>query len=77
MIFFTRLFVGNLRCIMAFGTGYRPSLFWIARWVRTCEIHVASQRLRGAASKAARHRTADISPVSKRIMVVQTSPKVR
>ena len=34
---------GNLRCIMAFGTGYRPSLFWIFLpdvAVRTCEIYV-------------------------------------
>ena len=34
---------GDLRCIMAFGTGYRPGLFWIflpGVAVRTCEIHM-------------------------------------
>ena len=39
---------GDLRCIMAFGTGYRPGLFWIflpGVAVRTCEIHMGIPKL--------------------------------
>ena len=66
---------GDLRCIMAFGTGYRPGLFWIflpGVAVRTCEIHMGiPKRLLWRGSRTARH----IASVQAYFMVVQTSLK--
>ena len=65
---------GDLRCIMAFGTGYLSGLFWIflpGVAVRTCEIHVGIPK-----EGAERHRTArHIASVQAYFMVVQTSLK--